>query len=72
MASKSMMSKAITKAVDEASRVALQTMVEAQAQRTQNAGGPKLCGSKQFIHGLNNKCMLEGILKELTITKDDD
>ena len=24
---------------------------------------------EQFIHGLNNKCMLEEILKELTATK---
>ena len=43
MASESMMSKAIAKAVAEATRVALQTMVEAQMQRTQNAAGPKLC-----------------------------
>ena len=27
---------------------------------------------KQFIHGLNDKCMLEEIIKELTTTKDDD
>ena len=44
MASQSMMSKAIAKAVAEATRVVLQTMAEAQAQRTQNAAGPKLGG----------------------------
>ena len=44
MASESMMSEAITKAVAEVTRVALQTMAEAQAQRTQNAAGPKLGG----------------------------
>ena len=27
---------------------------------------------EQFIHGLNDKCMLEEIIKELTITRDDD
>ena len=27
---------------------------------------------EQFIHGLNNKCMLEEIIKELTITRDDN
>ena len=27
---------------------------------------------EQFIHGLNNKCMLEEILKELTATKIED
>ena len=26
---------------------------------------------EQFIHGLNNKCMLEEIMKELTVTEDD-
>ena len=44
MASEQMMSKAITRAVAEATRVALQTMAEAQAERTQNAAGPKLGG----------------------------
>ena len=44
MASVSMMRKVITKAVAEATRVALQTMAEAEAQRTQNAAGPKLGG----------------------------
>ena len=38
------MSKAITRAVAEATKVALQTMVEAQVERTQNAAGPKLGG----------------------------
>ena len=42
MASESMMSEAITKAVAEATRVALQTMMEAQAQ---NAAWPKLGSS---------------------------
>ena len=27
---------------------------------------------EQFLHGLNNKCMLEEIIKELTATKNDD
>ena len=27
---------------------------------------------EQFIHGVNDKCMLEEIIKELTTTKDDD
>ena len=27
---------------------------------------------EQFIHRLNDKCMLEEIIKELTITRDDD
>ena len=44
MVSESMMSEAITKAVAETTRVALLTMVEAQAHRTQNAAGPKLGG----------------------------
>ena len=39
-----MMSEAITRTIAEATRVALQTMVETQAQRTQNATGPKLGG----------------------------
>ena len=37
-----MMSEAITRAIAEATRVALQMMAEAQAQKTQNATGPKL------------------------------
>ena len=37
-----MMSEAIARAIVEATRIALQTMVEAQAERTQNAAGPKL------------------------------
>ena len=39
-----MMSKAITKAVAEATRVVLLMMVEAQAQRTPNTAGPKIGG----------------------------
>ena len=27
---------------------------------------------EQFIHGLNDKCILEEIIKELTTTKNDD
>ena len=42
MTSESMISEALTKAVAEATRVVLQTMAEVQAQRTQNAAGPKL------------------------------
>ena len=42
MASEQMMSEAITRAVVEATRVALQTIVEARVERTQNAAGPKL------------------------------
>ena len=37
-----MMSEVITRAIAEATRVPLQMMAEAQAQRTQNATGPKL------------------------------
>ena len=36
------MIEAITRAVAEATRVALQTMAEAQVERTENAAGPKL------------------------------
>ena len=39
-----MMSEVITRAMVEATRVVLQMMAEAQAQRTQNATGPKLGG----------------------------
>ena len=42
MASEQMMSEAVTWAVAEATRIVLQTMVEAQSKRTQNAAGPKL------------------------------
>ena len=44
MASEQMMSEAITRAVAEATRVALQTVAEVQAERTQNTAGPKLGG----------------------------
>ena len=44
MASEQMMSKVITRAVVEARRIVLQTMAEAQTERTQNAAGPKLDG----------------------------
>ena len=42
MASEQMISEAITRAVVDAKRIALQTMVEAQVERTQNAAGPNL------------------------------
>ena len=42
MASKQMMSKAITQALAETTRVVLQTMAETWVERTQNAAGPKL------------------------------
>ena len=42
MASEQMMSEAITRAVAEATRIVLQTMAEAQTERTQNAAGPKI------------------------------
>ena len=38
------MSEVITKAVAEATRIAIQTMVEMQEQKIPNAGGPKLGG----------------------------
>ena len=38
------MNKAITKAVAEATRIAILTMAETQAQRVPNAAGPKLGG----------------------------
>ena len=44
MTSEQMMSEAIARAVAEATRIVLQTMVEAQTERTQNATGPKLGG----------------------------
>ena len=44
MASEQIMSEAIARAVAEATRIALQTMVEAQAERTHNGSGPKLGG----------------------------
>ena len=39
------MSKAITRAVPEATRIAIQTMEEAQAERTHNASGSKVGGT---------------------------
>ena len=42
MASEQMMSKAITRAVAEATRLALQTITETHVERTQNAAGPNL------------------------------
>ena len=41
MASEQMMSEAITRAVAEATRIALQKMAEALTEKTQNAAGPK-------------------------------
>ena len=44
MASEKIMSEAIARAVAEATRIALQTMVEAQVERTHDGSGPKLGG----------------------------
>ena len=44
MASEQITSEAIARAVAEATRIALQTMTEAQAERTHDASGPKLGG----------------------------
>ena len=38
------MSEAIARALPEATRIALQTMAEAQAERMHNGSGPKLGG----------------------------
>ena len=40
MASEQIMSKAITRAVAEATRIAIQTMAEAQVERVHNGSGP--------------------------------
>ena len=42
MASEQIMSKAIARAVADATRIALQTMLEAQAERTHDGSGPKV------------------------------
>ena len=42
MASEQIMSEAIARAVAEATRIALQTMAEAWAERMHNGSGPKL------------------------------
>ena len=42
MASEQIMSKTIARAVAEATRIALQTMVEVWAERTHNRSGPKV------------------------------
>ena len=44
MASEQIMSEVITRAVAEATRIAIQAMVEAQAERTPGASGPKIGG----------------------------
>ena len=44
MASDQIKSKAITRAVAEATRIAIQTMAEAQAERTHDRSGPKVGG----------------------------
>ena len=44
MASEQMLSEAIARAVAEATRIVLQTMAEAQTERTQNVVGPQLSG----------------------------
>ena len=43
MASEQIMNEGITKAVAEATRVAVQVMVEAQAERMHDKPGPKIC-----------------------------
>ena len=44
MASEQIMSEVTTRAVAEATRIALQTMAEAQAERTHDGLGPKVGG----------------------------
>ena len=44
MASEQIMSKAITRAVAEATRIVIHTMVEAHAERMHNGSGPKVGG----------------------------
>ena len=44
MADQAVMSKVITKAVAEATRITIQTMVNMQTQRTASQPGPKLGG----------------------------
>ena len=44
MTDQSIMNEAITKAVAEATRVAIQAMAETQAQRMPNTSGPKVGG----------------------------
>ena len=44
MASEQIMSKVITRAVAESTRIAIQTMVEAQVERMHNTSGPKIGG----------------------------
>ena len=49
MASEQVMNEAIARAVAEATRVAIQTMAEAQAERTHDISGPKI-GSLTMKH----------------------
>ena len=42
MTSEQIMSKAITRGVTEATRIAIKTMAESQAERTNDASGPKI------------------------------
>ena len=44
MASEQIMNKAIARAVAETTRIALQTMAEAWAERMHNRSGPKVAG----------------------------
>ena len=44
MASEQIMSKAIAKAVTDVTRIAIQTMAEAWAERMHDASGPKIGG----------------------------
>ena len=55
MVVKAVMSKAIAKAVVEATRIAIKTMVDMQTQRTASQPGPKLGGpalkQPEFLSG---------------------
>ena len=57
MASEQIMSEAIARAVAEATRIAIQTMVEAQAERTHIRSGPKVDGPtmKQLTFNWNTQ-----------------
>ena len=46
MTSEQIMSKVIARAVAEATRIAIQTMAEAKADRTHNGSGPNVVGTR--------------------------
>ena len=57
------MNEAIAKAVVEATRIAIQTMAESQAQRVPNTAGPKLGGptlNSLILTGRLQTCTLNG------------